>query len=320
MSKPKLLDRLVATIRSKGYSYQTEKSYASWIKRFIFFHNKAHPKTLGEEDITAFINHLAVDRQVAPSTQNQALCAILFLYREVLNIEVDWLDNVQWSKKPKRLPVVLTREEVKQILLHLEGQKWLMANLMYGCGLRVSECLRLRVGDIDFGYHQIVVRDGKGAKDRITMLPELIRFALKKQIKKVAVLHKKDLKNGFGKVKLPYALDKKYPRAARELKWQFLFPSVHRSEDPRSDNIYRHHRSRSYIQKSLKVAVKKAGIEKKVSCHTLRHSFATHLLDAGYDIRTVQELLGHKDVSTTMIYTHILNKGGRAVKSPVDML
>lgn len=317
---PKLLEQARDTIRLRHYSIRTEESYLRWMKQYILFHNKKHPAQMGESEVTAFLSHLAVDRQVSSSTQNQALAALLFLYKEVLKQPLDWLDKIQRAKKPERLPLVFTREEVRSILIHLEGSKWIVGSLLYGAGLRLLECLRLRVKDIDFGYNQIVVRDGKGAKDRVTVLPSIVREPLQHHLVKVKALHELDLREGFGAVYLPDALARKYPNAPREWGWQYVFPAAKRSVDPRSGEIRRHHIPESIIQKSVKAAIRKAGIAKPGSCHTFRHSFATHLLDGGYDIRTVQELLGHKDVSTTMIYTHVLSKGGKGVRSPIDAL
>jgi len=320
MATVKLLDRVRERIRYKHYSYRTEQTYVQWIKRYIFFHNKRHPKDMGEPEISTFLNHLAVQGKVSSSTQNQALSALLFLYREVLKIEMEWVDNIQWAKKPKNLPVVFSQQEVNKVISVLEGTNWLMAAVLYGGGLRLMECLRLRIQDIDFDYHQIMVRRGKGNKDRRTMLPKSIVEPLKKQIHRVSVLHEKDIAEGFGRVYLPEALSRKYKNAETEFKWQYLFPSEKRSIDPRSGIERRHHLSRDVLQRAIKKSINRAGIHKKGSCHTLRHSFATHLLEAGYDIRTVQELLGHEDVNTTMIYTHVLNKGGRAVNSPMDSM
>lgn len=318
MSKPKLLDQVRDAIRVKHYSMRTEEAYVHWIKRFIFFHEKRHPLHMGEPEVSKFLSYLAVEGKVSASTQNQALSALLFLYQEVLKQELGWINNVKRAKKPSHVPVVFTKEEAKAVLLRLEGTKWLMASLLYGAGLRLMECLGLRVKDIDFSYNQIVVRDGKGGKDRLTMLPESLKAPLKKHLEKVRILHEQDLKEGFGKVYLPFALAKKYPNAEREFAWQYVFPSSNRSLDPRSGIERRHHIYETVLQKAIKAAVRAAGINKPASCHTFRHSFATHLLEDGYDIRTVQELLGHKDVSTTMIYTHVLNKGGKGVRSPLD--
>ncbi|MBI3939031.1 MAG: integron integrase [Betaproteobacteria bacterium] len=316
--RPRLLDQVRGAIRRLHYSRRTEESYIHWIKRFIYFSGKRHPATLGESEVTAFLNHLATERRVAAATQNQALSALLFLYREGLGRELPWLDGLVRAKRPARLPVVLTREEVGRLLGALEGTRWLMASLLYGAGLRLVECLRLRVKDIDFGYRQVLVRDGKGQKDRVTMLPGKLAEPLRRHLERVRRLHQRDLLGGYGEVHLPYALARKYPRAGADWAWQYVFPSKNRSADPEDGVIRRHHLDESVLQRAVKEAVRAAGIAKHVSCHTLRHAFATHLLEAGYDIRTVQELLGHADVSTTMIYTHVLNKGGRGVRSPLD--
>lgn len=315
---PKLLEQVRSLIRLRHYSIRTETAYLYWIKHYILFHNKRHPSELGERHLTQFLSHLAIDRKVAASTQNQALSALLFLYRQVLKQPLDWLDDVERAKKPEKLPVVLTKQEVRSILAQLDGSKWLMTALLYGSGLRLMECLRLRVKDLDFGYNQITVRDGKGHKDRVTMLPASLMGPLHRHLAKVRLLHDKDLSEGFGQVYLPYALERKYPKANCEWGWQYVFPSSRRSVDPRSGATHRHHVAEDVLQAAVKAAVRAAGISKPASCHTLRHSFATHLLEDGYDIRTVQELLGHKDVSTTMIYTHVLNKGGKGVRSPLE--
>ena len=315
---PRLLDRLRGAIRRLHYSRRTEEAYIHWTKRFIYFHGKRHPSELGEAAVTAFLNHLATDRKVAASTQNQALSALLFLYKETLGVELDWLDGLVRAKRPHRVPVVLTREEVEKLLGALEGTQGLMASLLYGTGMRLMECLRLRVKDVDFGYGQILIRDGKGEKDRITMLPKTLVVPLQDQLRKAKQLHDLDLREGYGEVHLPYALARKYPRAGFEWTWQYVFPSKNRSADPDDGVIRRHHLDESVLQRAIKNATRLAGISKPVHCHTLRHSFATHLLHSGYDIRTVQELLGHSDVSTTMIYTHVLNRGGRGVLSPLD--
>ena len=318
ITSPRLLDRLRDAIKRRHYSRRTEEAYIHWTKRFIFFHGKRHPSELGEAEVTTFLNHLATDRKVAASTQNQALSALLFLYKEVLGSELNWLDGLVRAKRPKRMPVVLTRQEVERILGTLEGTQWLMASLLYGTGMRLMECLRLRVKDVDFGYSQILIRDGKGEKDRITMLPGRLTELLQTHLQKVKQLHDRDLREGFGEVHLPYALARKYPRAGFEWSWQYVFPSKNRSPDPEDGVIRRHHLDESVLQRAVKDAVRASGISKPVHCHTFRHSFATHLLQSGYDIRTVQELLGHADVSTTMIYTHVLNRGGRGVRSPLD--
>jgi integron integrase len=315
----KLLNQVRQLLRTRHYSIRTEEAYLHWIRQYIIFHSKQHPSTLAAPEVSSFLSHLAVDRNVAASTQQQAASAILFLYRDVLDIPLDWLDQVQRPKKPSPVPVVLTKAEVQSVLLHLKGDKWLMASLLYGSGLRLMECLRLRVKDLDFGYKQIVVRDGKGAKDRITMLPAPLIEPLQLQLRRVKVTHDMDVREGFGNVYLPYALAQKYPGAEREWVWQFLFPADKRSVDPRTGKVRRHHAGETALQKAVKGAMRAAGINKLASCHTFRHSFATHLLEAGYDIRTVQELLGHKDVTTTMIYTHVLNKGGKGVRSPLEL-
>lgn len=318
--KPRLLDQVREKIRLKHYSIRTEQAYIEWIKRYILFHHKRHPQEMGKQEVEQFLTHLAVDRHVAASTQNQALSAILFLYKEILEKDLGWLEDVERAKRPARLPVVLTSTEVRTVLAHLEGRYRLMANLLYGAGLRLMECVRLRVKDLDFEYRQIMVRDGKGQKDRVTMLPESMIEPLKVHLTDVKILHERDLQEGFGEVYLPFALARKYPNAGREWGWQYVFPSQKRSIDPRSSLERRHHLDEQTLQRAFKNAVRMAGINKTASCHSLRHSFATHLLMSGYDIRTVQELLGHKDVSTTMIYTHVLNKGGKGVNSPLDQL
>lgn len=318
--KPRLLDQVREHIRVKHYSIRTEQAYLDWVKRFILFHGTRHPSEMGAAEVEAFLTHLAVSRNVSASTQNQALSAILFLYREVLGVELAWLDGVQRAKKPARLPVVLTTTEVHALLAQLEGTHWLMANLLYGAGLRLMECVRLRVKDVDFGMQQLLVRDGKGSKDRVTMLPAALVEPLKAHLERVRALHEHDLSAGVGDVYLPYALERKYPRAGREWGWQYVFPAKRRSTDPRSGKERRHHANEQALQRAVKQAVRASGMPKPASCHTFRHSFATHLLQSGYDIRTVQELLGHKDVSTTMIYTHVLNRGGKGVVSPLDRM
>ncbi len=318
MAQPKLLDQFRAFIRKKHYSLRTEEAYVSWIRQFILFHNKTHPKDMGKAEISAFLSHLAVNRNVAASTQNQAFNALLFLYRNVLGAEFGELDNVEQAKKPKKVPVVFTKPEIKMIINQLEGYKWIMAQLMYGAGLRVMECVRLRVKDVDFGYRQITVRSGKGNKDCVTMLPEIAVEPLRLHLVKVKDIHQRDLNSGFGSVYLPFALERKYNNADRSWAWQYVFPATERAIDPRTGVERRHHIAESVIQRAIKQAVRSAEIPKTGNCHALRHSFATHLLEAGYDIRTVQELLGHK--ATTMIYTHVLNRGGQGVKSPVDLL
>jgi len=319
-SEPRLLDQVRGKIRLKHYSLRTEQAYLDWIKRFILHFGKRHPRDMGGPEVEAFLTHLAVAGRVAASTQNQAKSALLFLYRDVLEIELPWLDRVEAAKAPKRLPVVLTRDEVASLLLRLEGTPWLIVNLLYGTGLRIMEALRLRVKDIDFSRREILVRDGKGFKDRVTMLPATVAEPLQTHLRRVRGLHEADLAAGGGAVYLPYALDRKYPGAATEWGWQYVFPSAQLSADPRSGALRRHHIQDQSVQRALKRAVRAAGLTKPATPHTLRHSFATHLLESGYDIRTVQELLGHADVKTTMIYTHVLNKGGRGVVSPLDRL
>ncbi len=317
---PKLLDQVRVRMRTRHYSLRTEQSYLHWIKRFIVFHGKRHPREMGAAEVEAFLSSLATDRNVAASTQNLALAAILFLYREVLKVELPWLEDVVRAKKPARLPTVLNREEVQLLLDQLgdKGQPALMTRLLYGTGMRLMEVVRLRVKDVDLAARQITVREGKGGKDRITVLPNTLIPALKKQLEGRLALHKTDLAAGRGEVYLPYALAVKYPNAAREWGWQYVFAAAGLSVDPRGGEVRRHHADESAVQKLVRRAAQRAGIVKPVSPHVLRHSFATHLLEAGYDIRTLQELLGHSDVSTTMIYTHVLNRGGRGVVSPLD--
>jgi len=315
---PRLLDQVREAIRLRHYSIRTEQAYTDWIKRFILFHGKRHPREMGAAEVERFLTHLAVEGRVAASTQNQALSALLFLYREVLKVDLPWLGEMTRAKRPGRLPVVLTVEEVRRVLARIDGQQGLMADLLYGAGLRLLECVRLRVKDLDFEMRQITVRDGKGEKDRVTMLPQSVLEPLRAHLEKVKVLHAHDLEEGFGEVYLPYALDRKYPDASREWGWQYVFPAAGRSVDPRSGKERRHHVDEQTLQRAMKKAVRAAGLTKPASCHTLRHSFATHLLQSGYDIRTVQELLGHQDVATTMIYTHVLNRGGSGVISPLD--
>jgi integron integrase len=315
---PKLLDQVRNKIRAKHYSIRTETQYLQWIKRFILFHGKRHPKDMGAAEVEAFLSHLAVEGNVSASTQNQALSALLFLYREVLAIELPWLNDVVRAKKPQRLPSVLNRGEVALVLERMEGTYSLMARLLYGTGMRLMECCRLRVKDIDFGQREILIRDGKGAKDRVTMLPETLISDLQAHLAKRRRLYEDDLGKGMAEVFLPDALERKYPNAPNEWAWQYVFSSGSYSVDPRSGRERRHHIDEKLLQRAMKKAVTASGITKFATPHTLRHSFATHLLEGGYDIRTVQELLGHSDVSTTMIYTHVLNKGGRGVVSPLD--
>jgi len=302
------------------YSYATEKAYVYWIRHFVLFHGKRHPKDMGKREVEQFLTYLATKRSVSASTQNQALSALLFLYQKVLEIEIGWVEDVVRAKRPERLPVVLTRQEVAEVLSRLSGRNWLMASLLYGSGLRVMECLRLRVQDIDFGFRQIIVRNGKGGKDRIVPLPDSLASSIRAQIDATARLLEVDRQDGFGEVSLPDAIGRKYPHAAYELAWWYLFPSLNRSTDPISGRTKRHHLDLAPIQRAVKQASRSADIHKRVTPHTFRHGFATHLLEAGYDIRTVQELLGHRDVKTTQIYTHVLQRGGSAVRSPVDSL
>jgi integron integrase len=313
-----LLEQVRRCLRLKHYSIRTERAYVDWIKRFILFHRKRHPSGMGTDEIRRFLSHLATDRSVAASTQNQALSSLLFLYREVLGVELPYVEGIERAKRPERVPVVLTRVEAEGILSRVGGAYHLMASLLYGSGLRLMECVRLRVKDIDFGYRQITVRDGKGEKDRRTVLPESLAEPLGRHLERVRLLHEEDLRAGYGRVYLPYALERKYPSAAAEWIWQWVFPAAKISADPRSGEARRHHASEDMLQAAVKKAAKAARVAKRVSCHTFRHSFATHLLESGYDIRTVQELLGHTSVETTQIYTHVLNKGGRGVKSPLD--
>ena len=314
---PKLLDRVRWHLRVKHYSIRTEQSYIDWIRRFILFHGKRHPAEMGEPEIAAFLTHLAVDSNVAASTQNQAFSALLFLYQQVLDRKLEFI-AVERVRRPPKLPVVFTRAEARAVLAHLKGDYRLMAHLLYGSGLRLLECLRLRVKDIDFGYRQITVREGKGMRERITILPERLCLPLQAHLARVKELHQQDLTRGGGTVYLPSALHRKYPKAAREWPWQYVFPADSLSVDPRSGETRRHHAGEKNLQNAVKQAVRAARIAKAASCHTFRHSFATHLLEKGYDIRSVQELLGHKDVSTTMIYTHVCNKPGLSIRSPVD--
>ena len=319
-TKPRLLDQVRDKIRFKHYSIRTEQAYPDWIRRFILFHAKRHPAEMGAPEVEAFLTHLATVGRVAASTQNQALSTLLFLYREVLGVELPWMENMQRAKRSQKLPVVLTVNEVRMLLAHMEGLDWLMASLLYGTGMRLMECVRLRVKDLDFEMKQITVRNGKGGKDRVTMLPEPMMRPLREHLRRVETIHEQDLDAGLGAVYLPYALERKYPNANREWGWQYVFPSKTISTDPRSSIKRRHHRDEQTLQRAIKRAVREAGISKPASCHSLRHSFATALLQNGYDIRTVQELLVHKDVKTTMIYTHVLNRGGRGVISPLESL
>ena len=308
--------------RSRGrfHSSLRHTAYVRWMRLFIVFHGKRHPREMGVQEVQQFLTHLAVEGRVAASTQSQALSAILFLYQQVLKQDIGWIDEVVRAKQPQRVPVVLTQDEVAAVLRHLSGTTGIMATLLYGAGLRLMECICLRVKDVDFAYSQIVVRDGKGHKDRVTMLPQTIKAPLQRHLDDVKKWHEQDLQAGVGHVYLPYALERKYPHASREWAWQYVFPAAQPSRDPRTGIIRRHRVHKLVLQRAVHTAVRKAAIPKAASCHTFRHSFATHLLEAGYDIRTVQELLGHKDVSTTMIYTHVLKRGGRGVRSPADLL
>jgi len=320
MSAPKLLDQVRGKLRVKHYSIRTEEQYLHWIKRFILFHDKRHPRDMGAGEVEGFLTDLAVRGKVAASTQNQAKSAILFFYKQVLETALPWLDNVTRAKAPQRLPVVLTHKEVQAVLAKLSGTHWLVASLLYGAGMRLMEVIRLRVKDVEFARGEIIVREGKGFKDRVTMLPQSVAQPLKLHLAKVKALHDEDVSHGHGEVYLPFALAKKYPNAGKEWGWQYVFPSRSLSVDPRSGVTRRHHIDEKGLLRAMKQAVRDARITKPATPHTLRHSFATHLLQRGYDIRTVQELLGHADVSTTMIYTHVLNKGGKAVVSPLDNL
>jgi integron integrase len=317
-NSPRLLDQVRARMRRLGLARRTEEAYVSWIRRFILSQGKRHPREMGAPEVEAFLTQLAVRGRVAASTQNQALAALLFLYREVLGIELPWMTEIRRAKRPRRLPTVLSREEVGALLGELSGANWLMASLLYGSGLRLLECLRLRVQDLDLARREILVRHGKGGKDRHTMVPASLTAPLAAQLDEARRIHERDLTLGFGAVWLPDALARKYPRAAREWVWQYVFPASKRSIDPRDGVVRRHHLDETVLQRAVKSAAQRAGLGKRATCHTLRHSFATHLLEAGYDLRTIQELLGHKDVSTTQIYTHVLNRGGGGVLSPLD--
>ena len=324
MDRPEAPGALLAAVRDRirvrHYSIRTEQAYCDWIRRYVLFHRKRHPADMGAPEVEAFLSHLAVAGKVAAATQNQARAALLFLYREVLGHELPWLSNIRTAKTPTRLPVVLTRDEVRLVLDGLRGVHRLLGRLLYGTGLRIMEGVRLRVKDVDFARREVLVRDAKGFEDRVTVLPDLLMPDLRNQLRHARNLHGRDLQAGLGEVWLPFALARKYPRAAREWAWQYIFPADAISEDPRSGALRRHHLSDQSFQRAMKQAVADAGLAKPATPHTLRHSFATHLLDAGYDIRTVQELLGHADVRTTMIYTHVLNRGGRGVASPLDQI
>lgn len=316
----KLLDQVRMTIRKKHYSIRTEQAYVKWTRDYILFHGKRHPTEMGEPEINSFLSSLASTKRVAASTQNQALNAIVFLYKHVLGIELGSFGSIEKAKRPEKLPVVLSKGEVQRLLGRMDGVTGLAAMLLYGTGMRLMECIRMRVKDIDFDRGQIIIREGKGAKDRSTMLPESLVSELKGHLEKVRDIHDNDLENGFGEVYLPGALGKKYPKAPKEWGWQYVFPSTKISKDPRSGKERRHHMDESSLQKAVKRGGRAAGIVKRVTPHTFRHSFATHLLENGYDIRTVQELLGHKSVQTTMIYTHVIKKGGMGVQSPLDLM
>ncbi len=317
---PKLFDVVRSRLRTLHYSSRTEKAYIYWIRWYIRFHRSRHPREMGKADVEAFLSYLAVERNVSASTQNQALSALLFLYQQVLEIEIPWIDDVVRARRPSRIPVVLSQAEVRAVISRLNGQHALIARLLYGAGLRLMESLRLRVKDVDFDLFQIVVRDGKGQKDRRTVLPESLLPVLREQVERVAQLHKQDCREGYGSVYLPYALQRKYPGAERELGWQFLFPANRIAADPQTGELRRHHAYSKTVQRAVKKAVRDSGVNKPASSHTFRHSFATHLLERGSDIRTVQELLGHKDVRTTQIYTHVLGRGASGVRSPLDGL
>lgn len=319
-AEPRLLDQVRERVRTKHYSLRTETTYVDWIKRFILFHGKRHPRDMGSVEVAAFLTHLAVERNVAASTQNQALAALLFLYREVLGTDVAWIKDVVRAKKPKRLPTVLTATEVQALIAHLDPSMQLVVRLLYGSGMRLMELARLRVKDVEFARHEIVVRDGKGAKDRVTMLPMSLVKPLQDHLVLRRTVFEQDLRSGRADVWLPDALSVKFPNAGKEWGWQYVFAAAGYSKDPRSGRTRRHHVDEKQIQRQVRLAAQRAGIVKPVSPHVLRHSFATHLLEGGYDIRTVQELLGHEDVSTTMIYTHVLNRGGRGVVSPLDRI
>ena len=316
----RLIERLREAIRNRHYSRRTEKAYWYWIRYFVHFHGKRHPAAMGATEVSAFLSWLATERNVAAATQNQALSALIFLYKEVLGVQLPWLGELVRAQRPVRLPTVLSEGEVRRLLASVPERMRLIVGLLYGAGLRQIECLSLRVKDVDFAYRQILVRDGKGARDRVTMLPARLVQPLQEHLGRVRLLHGRDVKEGFGEVRLPYALARKHPRAGRSWAWQFVFPSGNRAADPEDGVMRRHHIHPDTLSRAVSLAARLAGLEKRVSCHTLRHSFATHLLERGHDIRTVQELLGHSDVSTTMIYTHVMNKGARAVQSPLDRL
>ena len=316
--QPRLLDRMSEALRTRHYSPRTEQVYVLWVKRYIRFHRMRHPKEMGESEVNEFLTHLAVGEKVSASTQNQALAALLFLYRHVLGTEMGDLGTVVRARKSHHVPIVIARAETRAVLAQMSGETKLMASLLYGSGLRLSECLCLRVQDLDLEGGEIVVFNGKGNKDRVTVLPEGLKDPLREHLRNVRAIHRQDLADGWGRVLVPEALQRKYPDAATEWRWQWVFPQRYRWRNPETGEQGRHHADESVLQRAVKDAVRAAGIPKRVGCHTFRHSFATHLLESGYDIRTIQELLGHKSVNTTMIYTHVLNKGGRGVTSPLD--
>lgn len=320
MGKSKLLEAVRREIRRRNYSAKTEQAYIAWIVKYVRFHGTVHPSKLSDKDVERYLNYLANERNVSASTQNQALSALVFLYKQVLRKQILVLDGLQRARKPASIPVVLSTKEVQQLMNFLSGKDLLICQILYGSGLRISEALRLRVQDIDFDRQLIHVHSAKGLKDRIVMLPEVCAEPLKAQINSARRIHKRDLKKGLGTAVLPKALSRKYPGENRQFRWQFVFPSYTCSVNPVTGSLHRHHLSYRYIQKKIKAAASQAGINKKVTAHTLRHSFATHLLQQGYDIRTVQELLGHKSLKTTMVYTHVINKGGNYIKSPADLL
>jgi len=314
----RLLDRVREAIRLRHYSYRTEQQYVGWIRRYILFHGRRHPRELGGTEVEAFLSHLASQRHVAAATQSQALAALLFLYKRVLNVDLPWLGEVVRASRPKRLPTVLTREEVRRVLANLDGQFLLIASLLYGSGLRVLEALRLRVKDVDLERRLLIVRDGKGAKDRVTVLPDSLGETLRLQLASVRERHNYACRKGYAGVELPYALDRKYPGARLQLGWQYVFPASRPSRDARTSSWRRHHIMLRSVQRQVQRAMRAAGIEKPASCHTFRHCFATHLIESGADIRTVQELMGHASVKTTQTYTHVLNRGEIAARSPLD--
>jgi len=317
-ARPRLLDQVRNHLRALHYSYRTEQQYLFWVRRFILFHDKRHPADMAAAEVEAFLTHLAVDRQVSASTQNQALAALLFLYQKVLQVELPWLDGIVRAKQSRYLPVVLTPDEARDVLSQLQGEYWLIGSLLYGAGLRLREALTLRVKDVQFDYRQLIVRSGKGGKDRSAILPDALAAPLQQHLVAVRARHESAVRSGFAGVELPHALERKYPHAHLEWGWQYVFPAKRPSRDPRSGALRRHHVYPESVQRHVKTAVRAAGVAKPASCHTFRHSFATHLLERGYDIRTVQELLGHKDVKTTQIYTHVMRRGANAVQSPLD--